>query len=231
MNGDAARVRDFAFAINAALRSASNTLSCVFCPPMPYLSSARGALPQNAQLMLGAQNCHAATSGAFTGEVSATMLKESGCSFVIVGHSERRAMGETDADVAAKAAAALEAGLTPIICIGESLAQYEAGKTAEILTTQLTPLAKLPGADYLIAYEPIWAIGTGKTPKMPEIASAHSHIKSVLGSAARVLYGGSVNPGNVGEILGLPGVDGALIGGASLEISTMRAMMVAAAAK
>lgn len=140
-------------------------------------------------------------------------------------------MGETDADVAAKAAAALEAGLTPIICIGESLAQYEAGKTAEILTAQLTPLAKLPGADYLIAYEPIWAIGTGKTPKMPEIASAHSHIKSVLGSAARVLYGGSVNPGNVGEILGLPGVDGALIGGASLEISTMRAMMVAAAAK
>ena len=225
MNGDAASVRAWAYAVNAALAGLDTPVRGVFCPPTAYLAAAAAALPLNAQLQLGAQNCHSEKSGAFTGETSAYMLKDMECGYVIVGHSERRAAGETDEQVLAKAKAAITAGLIPIICVGESRAQYEQKQTNQALDGQLALLKQLPAASYLIAYEPIWAIGSSKTPEMLEIAAAHSHIKTVLGSATSVLYGGSVNAGNAGEILRLPEVAGALIGGASLSIKTMCAMI------
>jgi len=229
MNGTTDTVADYAFHLNAALAGAPSSIKGVFCPPALYIGTAKLALPGNTRLALGAQNCHAAKTGAHTGEVSAPMLKDAGCSHVIVGHSERRATGETDAEVLAKAEAAIAAGLTAVICVGESQKEYDAGKTNEVLSKQLGALAKLPAGSYLIAYEPVWAIGSGKTPKPAEIAAAHSHIKSVLGTGVAVLYGGSVNAGNAREILQLPEVSGALIGSASLAVSTMHEIITAAA--
>lgn len=227
MHGDRARVSAWAYAVNAALAQLPSPPRTVLCPPQPYLATARAALPHNAQLMLGAQQCHHEKSGAFTGEVGAGMLADLGCRYVLVGHSERRAQGMSDAQVVASAEAALQAGLVPVICVGESRAAYEAGQTTQMLDAQLVPLRALSSTQYLVAYEPIWAIGSSKTPQMQEIAAAHRHSKSVLGSATPVLYGGSVNAGNVGEILGLAEVAGALIGGASLEIQSMCAMIAA----
>lgn len=230
MNGDVQRVRAFAFAMNQLLARQDTASDIVFCPPALYLADAKQMLPLNAQLALGAQNCHAAVKGAFTGEISATMLMEIGCRYVILGHSERRAMGETDVMVMEKAEAAIAAGLKPILCVGESRAEYEAGNTVEVLSRQLGALHSLKAGSFVIAYEPIWAIGTGLTPKIAEISAAHAAIKSVLGSGTDVLYGGSVNAGNLREILALPEVAGALIGGASLEIESMIAMLAIAAA-
>jgi len=227
MQGDAARVRAFAHGANACVMHAPASLTTVFCPPFPYLAIAAQALPQNARLQLGAQNCHREAKGAHTGEVSAPMLADIGCRYVIVGHSERRARGVTDVDVAAKAEAVMALGLIPVICIGESLAAYEQKKTHEVLADQLGFLAKLSARNYLVAYEPIWAIGSGKVPQLAEIQAVHQQIKSTLGSETAVLYGGSVNPGNISEILATPGVSGALIGGASLEIDSMGAMIAA----
>lgn len=231
MNGDADAARAWAFAVNAALGAHHTAVRGVFCPPFPYIAAAKAALPLNAQLELGAQNCHAAAKGAHTGEVSAAMLRDSGCDYVIVGHSERRAAGEMDADVVAKAETAMATGLTPIICIGESRADYDAKRTLAALDMQLASLRTLSSANYLIAYEPVWAIGASRTPEMLEIERAHRHIKTVLGSATSVLYGGSVNADNAGEILGLPDVAGALIGGASLNIESMLALIQCAAKK
>ncbi|MFZ4541149.1 MAG: triose-phosphate isomerase [Rickettsiales bacterium] len=228
MNGDGPSVRAWAFAIDMALADHTNTVRAVFCPPVIFMADARAALPGNAQLKLGAQNCHEQTKGAFTGELSAAMLMDAGCDFSILGHSERRALGETDEQVLAKAKSALAVGLMPIICIGESLEAYEKKQTNSALDTQLAPLTQLPRGGYLIAYEPIWAIGTSRTPTMVEINAAHSHIKSVLGSSVGVLYGGSVNAGNAEEILAQTLVSGALIGGASLEIESMRAILASA---
>lgn len=227
MNGNAARARDWAFAVNTAL-AMDSPVSCVFCPPATYLAAARAALPHNARLQLGAQNCHSEKSGAYTGEISADMLAEAGCGHVIIGHCERRTIGETDADVLARAYSALAAGLMPIICIGESRAAYDAKQTSAALDVQIKDLKKLPVDKILIAYEPVWAIGSGQTPQTTEIQAAHHHIKSVLGSASCVLYGGSVNAANIGQILGISGVSGVLIGSASLEIESMCAMIAAA---
>lgn len=229
MNGSADDARAFAHAVNAALAPVPANLNAVFCPPFPLIASAAAALPHNARLQLGAQNCHAAASGAHTGEVSAGMAAAAGAKYVIVGHSERRALGETDADVLAKAQAAVSAGLKPIICIGESHEEYKAKRTAEVIKRQTAGLAALAAGTYLIAYEPIWAIGSGLTPETAEISAAHSQIKTVLGSSASVLYGGSVQPGNTQQILALPEVAGALIGGASLKIESMVAMINTAA--
>ena len=225
MNGDAARVNAYAHALNAVLSQSPAFVHAVFCPPLPYLATAAHALPPQARLMIGAQNCHASPKGAHTGEVSASMLADVGCGYVIIGHSERRAMGETNDEVAAKAEAAFAAGLTPIICIGESLAAYDQNHTAEVLDDQLGFLMKLSTNKFMVAYEPVWAIGTGKTPVLAEIQAVHSQIKSTLGSETAVLYGGSVNAANIKEILGLPKVSGALIGGASLEIDSMGALI------
>lgn len=228
MNGDAAQVAHWAQAVQALL-SDKPAVRGVFCPPFPYLSVAAQALPANSALALGAQNCHAATSGAHTGDVSAPMLRDVGCAYVIIGHSERRAAGETDADVAAKAKAAMAAELVPIICIGESRAAYDAGQALSVLDSQLSGLRDLIGQrPCLVAYEPIWAIGSSQTPQMAEISAAHQHIKSVLGSAIPVLYGGSVNAANAREILHLPAVAGGLIGGASLTVESMGAIIAAA---
>ena len=229
MNGDAARVRAWAFRVNATLGAHTSAVRAVFCPPVVYLAAAKLALPGNAALELGAQNCYVGNEGSYTGEISAPMLKDVGCRYVILGHSERRACGETDADVAAKASSAAAAGLVPVICVGESREECDKGRTQQVLDTQLAGLKALAVGSYLIAYEPVWAIGSNVTPKPLEIEAAHSHIKSVLGSSVSVLYGGSVNAGNAGEILGLATVAGALIGGASLEIESMCALVETAA--
>lgn len=179
-----------------------------------------------AGIALGGQDCHKDQTGAHTGDVSADMLKDAGASYVILGHSERRQdHGETDALVRAKATAALETGLTAIVCVGETRAQYEAGKTLEVLRDQL--VGSLPEAatstSVIVAYEPIWAIGTGLTPTLSEIQDIHSQLRAILagfvddGADMSVLYGGSVKPGNADQIFALPDVDGGLVGGASLK--------------
>jgi triosephosphate isomerase len=228
MHGNRAAVQAFAYEMNATLASIPSQVRLVFCPPSVYLDAAHSALPQNAQLYLGAQDCHASLEGAFTGDTSAAMIKESGAGFVIVGHSERRAQhGETDAIIAEKLRTAQAAGLTPIFCVGESAEAYQSGQTAYVLAAQLAAFAKHGAADMLVAYEPIWAIGSGKTPTVKEIAAAHTTIKSILGSDTTILYGGSVKPANIAEIIAIESVSGVLIGGASLQIADMHAMMQA----
>lgn len=230
MNGTRASVRAYAFGINAAMAGTTLDTRVVFCPPAPFLTTASEALPQNAQLKIGAQNCHAAKSGAFTGEVSATQLYECGARYVILGHSERRGGSfETCADIRAKAEAAIAAGLIAILCVGESREEYETGQTAAVLQKQAEAFKGLGTGSFVVAYEPVWAIGSGNTPTAAEISAAHRVIKTALGSETSVLYGGSVNAENIREILSLPDVQGALIGGASLEIHSMRQLIVASA--
>src|SRR3984885_14035996 len=202
------------------------------CPPATLLASfaenTRGILPADQKaLALGAQDCHPKASGAHTGDISAEMLADAGASFVIVGHSERRAdHGETDALVRQKAEAAWRAGLTAIVCIGETQQQRDAGQTLEICRGQLN--GSLPdaarAANLVVAYEPVWAIGTGLTPTVGDVEQIHSFIRGVLtvrfndeGKAIRILYGGSVKPSNAAELMLVANVNGALIGGASLK--------------
>jgi triosephosphate isomerase len=226
MHGLQAQVADYAFAISKGLETASSSLRCVFCPPFPFVAAAKLAVPGNSRLEFGAQNCHEQAQGAFTGEVSAAMVKDAGAAYVILGHSERRAAGETDERIAAKVRAASAAGLTPILCVGESEKEYDAGHTAAVLDSQLAGVRGLPGI--IVAYEPVWAIGSGRTPKNAEIAVAHRQIKTALGSVRAVLYGGSVKPANLREILSEEAVDGVLIGGASLQANDMNAMIAIA---
>ncbi len=196
------------------------------CPPATLLAQARYAL-RGGTILLGAQDCHIAASGAHTGDLSAEMLADAGASAVIVGHSERRTdHAETDALVKAKASAAHRAGLTAIVCIGETEEERRAGAALEVIGRQLK--GSLPdrarAADTVIAYEPVWAIGTGLTPTPDDVAEVHGFIRGELGAlvgsdeagALRILYGGSVKPANAGELLSVPDVDGALVGGASL---------------
>jgi triosephosphate isomerase len=201
----------------------------VICPAFPNLAVAAVAA-QSSKVEIGGQNMHAKKEGAFTGEVSASMLLGVGCKWVIIGHSERRQyFGETDETVHEKTVAALEAGLMPIVCVGEKLEEREAEKTEPVLLAQLLGgLGKLKAEQFAkiaIAYEPVWAIGTGKTAT-PEMAqAAHRYIRSMVarhvgfGAAGpvRVLYGGSVKPDNIKGIMGQADVDGALVGGASLD--------------
>jgi triosephosphate isomerase (TIM) len=197
----------------------------LICPPATLVLAVAEAV-RGSGALVGGQDCHAKASGAHTGEVSAEMLRDAGASHVIVGHSERRTdCGETDAIVRAKAEAAWRAGLVPIVCIGETLAEREAGKTLAVLESQLkgSVPAGATAAKLVVAYEPVWAIGTGKTPTTPEVAAAHAHIRKILGgltaeaAAVRLLYGGSVKGSNCSELLVAGDVDGALIGGASLK--------------
>jgi len=226
MNGlraDLAQIAEVARCCDAALAA---RLDLVLCPPATLLASA-GAMVGASGVALGGQDCHALEKGAHTGDISAEMLADIGASYVIVGHSERRANhGETDDIVQAKARAALRAGLTPVICVGETLAQREAGMARVVVGAQIeasTP-AEVPPHRLVIAYEPVWAIGTGVTPTVAEVADMHAVARDRLedrlgrGAAlsARLLYGGSVKPGNAAELLALPAVDGALVGGASL---------------
>jgi len=195
------------------------------CPPATLVMAVADAV-KGSGVSVGGQNCHAKPNGAHTGDISPEMLRDCGASYVIVGHSERRAdHGETDAVVRAKAEAAWRAGLVPIVCIGETLAEREEGRTLGVLATQLkgSVPAGATAANLVVAYEPVWAIGTGKTPTTAEVAAAHAHIRKVLGGLTpeadriRLLYGGSVKDSNCAELLAAGDVDGALVGGASLK--------------
>ena len=195
----------------------------VVCPPATLLFTLARALA-DAGIALGAQDCHTGGSGAHTGDLSAAMLADAGCAYVIVGHSERRAdHGEADEAVRAKAEAARAAGLVPIICIGETAEDRDAGRAVEVVVGQLeNSLPEGAASDtVVIAYEPVWAIGTGRTPTTSDIAEVHASIGARLGArgagGARILYGGSVKPDNATEILALDDVHGALVGGASLN--------------
>ena len=194
------------------------------CPPFPSLSAAVQALA-GTDIAVAAQNVHWEVEGAFTGEVSAPMLFELGVYGAIVGHSERRQyFGETDEDVSKRASAALDAGLSVIACVGETEAEREAGETDDVLRRQVSVLEAED--NLVVAYEPVWAIGTGKTAT-PEIAQeAHGFIKGLID--APVLYGGSVKPDNAAELLAQPDVDGALVGGASLDVESFAAICLAA---
>ncbi|HTI86758.1 MAG TPA: triose-phosphate isomerase [Alphaproteobacteria bacterium] len=226
MNGLAAD--GVALARSVAERAAKDALRCdvLVCPPATILNRIAEAM-RGTKVAVGGQDCHAKASGAHTGDLSAPMVRDTGATFVIVGHSERRTdHGETDAMVRAKAEAARAAGLTPIVCIGETTAQRDGGETLQVLTRQIKGSVPpgLSGAEVVIAYEPVWAIGTGRTPTVAEIQEAHAHIHSELighsgerAADVRVLYGGSLNAGNAKAILAVPGVNGGLIGGASLK--------------
>jgi triosephosphate isomerase len=191
----------------------------MICPPATLISTIRTVV-KGAKIRLGGQDCHWNAQGAHTGDISAEMLKDSGCSAVIVGHSERRTdHGETDEIVRRKAEAAHRAGITAIICIGETLDERKAGHTLAVISRQLK--GSVPqGAtaeNTVIAYEPVWAIGTGLTPTLPEVAEVHESIRKQVDSQMRILYGGSVKPANAAELMAVPNVNGALVGGASLK--------------
>ena len=194
-------------------------IDVLICPPSPFIDGLAKS-SENTKIQIGGQNCHSEVSGAHTGEVAAEMLVSAGATYVIVGHSERRAQGESDADVKAKAEAARRAGLIPIICVGETLKERRAGLAKDIVGDQLK--ASCPESrNIVIAYEPIWAIGTGETASTSDIAEIHAEIRELIGDDIRILYGGSVKPANAEAILGTDNVNGALIGGASLEMDSL----------
>ncbi len=200
------------------------------CPPATLVAAVAAALA-GSPVATGGQDCHANPKGAHTGDIAAAMLADAGATYVILGHSERRAdHAETDAQVKAKAIAAIAAGLTPIVCVGETLAQREAGQAESVVRNQVT--GSLPegfaAAGGVVAYEPVWAIGTGKTPTEADIAAIHAALRQAVGATTRLLYGGSVKPGNAAAILALPDVDGALVGGASLVAEDFLAIARAA---
>lgn len=233
MNGSTADAAILAAIAQAAGSDA--TVDVGICPPATLIAAFAAAA---GGIGIGAQDCHARPAGAHTGCLSAAMLKEAGATFSIVGHSERRAdQGETDADVAAKAQALHDAGMGAILCVGETLEERDSGNAIAIVTGQLA--ASLPesaSADWLsVAYEPVWAIGTGRVPVSQDIAAMHAALRATLvdklgaaGAGVRILYGGSVNPGNAQEILAIPDVGGALVGGASLKVETFLPIIEAA---
>ncbi len=199
----------------------ADNLACdlLICPPATLLVLVHDALAGSG-IALGGQDCHPAPKGAFTGDISAEMLADAGCSHVILGHSERRHWhGETDALVCEKVGAAWRAGLIPVVCVGETLAQRQAGEAVATVTAQLACSLPKPDAvaGIIIAYEPVWAIGTGLSASLEDIAAMHAAIRRDLSAETRILYGGSVNPTNAADILALDDVDGALVGGASLD--------------
>lgn len=209
----------------------------LICPPATLLSRAADTV-QGSSVALGGQDCHANASGAHTGDLSAAMLKDAGASAVILGHSERRAdHGESDAQVCAKAEAAIAEGLIAVVCIGETLAEREAGDTLKVAGTQMAGSvpASATGANTVIAYEPVWAIGTGKVPTLEQIAEVHDFLRAELtarfgaetANSIRLLYGGSVKPSNAAEIFAVSNVDGALVGGASLKAADFSPIITA----
>jgi len=217
----------------------SERTTCIVCPPFVYLHDAWRMLRGGA-VALGAQDVCAEAIGAHTGEVSASMLKDVGCEYVLVGHSERRALyGEDSALVARKFAAALGRGLVPILCVGEQLADREAGRTNEVVGSQIDAVVQVSGiqsfAQAVVAYEPVWAIGTGRTATPEQAQETHEFIRQRLGredakiaAGLRILYGGSVKAGNARDIFAKPDVDGGLIGGASLKAEEFIAIFAAA---
>ena len=236
MNGTSDALSEVAVLLRAHPAPACEML---ICPPTTLLSR-MAEVAAGTQLRLGGQDCHAEPSGAFTGDVSAPMLADAGASHVIVGHSERRAgYGETDAQVCAKAEAAIAAGLVAVVCVGETERQRDTGATLDVIGGQI--LASMPkGAssdNFVVAYEPVWAIGTGRTPTLAEIAEVHMFLRTRLtkrmgvdAGSVRLLYGGSVKPSNAAEIFAVEHVDGALVGGASLKAADFGAIIAALSA-
>lgn len=233
MNGTAAALSELE-ALGKVPQAAGTDV--LICPPATLLSRAKNVAGE--AVLVGGQDCHASQSGAHTGDISAGMLKDAGASHVILGHSERREdHGETDADVAAKTRAAWQAGLVAVVCLGESLEEREAGNTLAVIGAQLA--GSLPDdvttENLVIAYEPIWAIGTGKVPTLAQIGEVHDFMRTTLterfgaaiGDALPLLYGGSVKPGNAAEIFAVSNVDGALVGGASLKAADFGAIITA----
>jgi len=228
--------RGFAAALATNIAAGAAGLACdlLLCPPFTALEATAAALRGSA-IKLGAQDCHAAASGAHTGDIAAPMLADLGCTATILGHSERRAAhGETDAVVRAKALAAAASGLMAVVCVGESAAERDAGQAEAIVCAQLA--ASLPdGFAGVVAYEPIWAIGTGRTPTEADVAAMHAALRAALlarlgvaGRGVRILYGGSVNAGNAARLLAVAEVGGALVGGASLDAESFLAIARAA---
>ncbi|MEL6576331.1 MAG: triose-phosphate isomerase [Pseudomonadota bacterium] len=237
MNGLAASISELD-TLKARVTAAG--VDVLLCPPATLIAGFAAAAAGSA-VRIGGQDCHAAASGAHTGDLAAEMLADAGATAVIVGHSERRAdHGENDAAVRAKVEAAWRAGLLAILCVGETEAERDAGRTLDVVTGQLT--GSLPsGASaerLVVAYEPVWAIGTGRTPTTAEIAEVHDHLRAKLGAlvgdgvagSTRLLYGGSVKPGNAAEIFALENVDGGLVGGASLKAEDFLGIIAAARA-
>lgn len=208
MNGDVQTMKNML----GALKSVETDNQVIICPPFTLLGHIDGA----GHIEFGAQDCSAYENGARTGEISAAMIAATGAKYVIVGHSERRQYhGETNEVVAGKAAAAFAHGLVPIICVGESLADKEAGKTLEVIGQQVKNSIPSSAKSFIIAYEPVWAIGTGLVPTDKDIASVHEYIAALV--PAPILYGGSVNKSNAAQIMSIENVAGVLVGGASLK--------------
>ncbi len=237
MNGSLAGNAAF---LEEVTKSAGFGCAMAICVPFPYLAQASHLLSSASEIALGAQNVSEFDEGAYTGEVSARMLSDLGCSYVIVGHSERRTLfREDDGTVGRKARAALGAGLLPIVCVGETLAQRNDGVTLEVVTRQLDAVAAevdgLAVDRVVLAYEPVWAIGSGLTATTEQVGEVHASIRvwaqRVFGGgvATKILYGGSVKPGNAAELFAVPNVDGGLIGGASLVARDFLAICRAAA--
>jgi len=235
MNGSLAALAELEAIQAAAI--ANDAVDVAICPPFTLISPAVRRQPE---LAIGAQDCHQASKGAHTGCVSADMLKEAGAKLVIVGHSERRTdQGETDALVKAKAEAALGAGLIAIVCVGETEAERDAGRAVSVVEGQIDGSVPPAGmaATLVIAYEPVWAIGTGRTPSIADVAEMHGAIRTKLvgllgeaGQGVRILYGGSVKPDNARELMAVADVDGALVGGASLTAAQLVPIIEGAAA-
>jgi triosephosphate isomerase (TIM) len=233
MNGTAVDLAEVAALIKAHPAPACEML---LCPPATLLARMAQAADGTA-LLVGGQDCHPNASGAHTGDISAAMLRDAGATHVVLGHSERRSNhAETDALVAAKAAAAMEAGLVAIVCIGETEAERDAGRTLTVIGGQLegSVPANATAATLVVAYEPVWAIGTGRTPTLAEIAEVHAFLRDRLtqrigaeAAGVRLLYGGSVKPSNAAEIFAVPHVDGALVGGASLKAADFGGIVAA----
>lgn len=233
LSGDLSEAKALADSLSASPPSARVAL----CPAATLIAQMAQALNGRA-VEIGGQDCHPAAAGAHTGSIAAAMLKDAGAGLVIVGHSERRqTCGETDAIVAAKFEAAVAAGLEPIVCVGETLAERETGQAVALVTAQVA--ASIPdmaaGQAFAVAYEPVWAIGTGLTPTLVQIAEVHAAIRAALatrmgehGARVPILYGGSVNPGNARDILQVADVGGALVGGASLKADSFLAIIRAA---
>lgn len=241
MNGSLSANAGLLDALAQGLASAPAACEVAVCVPAPYLAQVqamRSAQAGLAAIELGVQDVSAYASGAYTGEVSAAMLKDFGCRFAIVGHSERRQYhGESDALVADKAKAALASGITPIVCVGETLAEREAGHTEEVVKRQLAAVIHTNGhciSEIVVAYEPVWAIGTGKTASPEEAQAVHAVLRAQLKAATdqfarvKILYGGSMNAANAATLLAQPDIDGGLIGGASLKAPDFLTIIAAA---
>ncbi len=238
MNGSCESVKELIAGIKEGMGSV-NKAEVVVCPPAVFIPRVSG-VAEGSAIKVGSQNICDADSGAFTGEISGEMLKEIGCEYAIVGHSERRALyGETDELVAKRFAAARRNGLKPIFCIGETLEERESGITNDVCSRQIDAVIALEGVesftDAVIAYEPVWAIGTGKTASPEQAQEVHAFIRGKIAAlnanvaeGLQILYGGSMNPANAKELIGQPDIDGGLIGGASLKPADFLAICAAA---